>query len=92
MTIFCKIEELIMKQKFRGTYVELQDKVLLTGIYGEWINMGNHKQFRSEDGGVLNFWELTKTITFQGTLSAATKLETALSSAISAGPAAAGAD
>ena len=34
-----------MEMKFSGTYEELQDDVKLTGIYGEWRDLGDHKQF-----------------------------------------------
>lgn len=55
------------KNKFRGTYQELQDKVLLTGINGEWRELNNgQKQYKTEDGATLNWWESSKTIQFQG--------------------------
>lgn len=53
--------------KFRGTYEELQDKVLLTGINGEWKELNNgQKQYKTEDGATLNWWESSKTVQFQG--------------------------
>ena len=55
-----------MVNKFRGSYQELQDRVLLLGAYGMWNDRGNHKQYRTEKGAVLNWWESTKTIQFQG--------------------------
>ena len=55
-----------MKKRFRGTYAELQDQVMLTGIFGEWRDLANHKQFRGDNGAILNWWELTGTISFQG--------------------------
>ena len=55
-----------MVNKFRGSYQDLQDRVLLVGAYGMWNDKGNHKQFRTEDGAVLSWWESTKTILFQG--------------------------
>ncbi len=57
-------------KRYRGSYNALQDTVLRTGIVGEWIDLGNHKQYRTETGAVLNFWESTKTMTFQGLASA----------------------
>ena len=72
-----------MKKRFRGTYAELQDQVLLTGIFGEWRDLANHKQFRADDGAILNWWESTGTISLQGPHLAAEELEAALSSAIS---------
>jgi hypothetical protein len=55
-----------MKLHFLGTYAELQDEVLLTGIAGEWRDLGDHKQFRADTGAVLNWWQSTGTISFQG--------------------------
>ncbi len=66
-------------RKFRGSYQELQDMVLMTGVMGEWIDMGNHKQYREDNGAILNWWESTKTITMQGKHSATVKLDNALS-------------
>jgi hypothetical protein len=77
-----KAQEEIMKMKFSGTYAELQDKVLLTGIAGEWRDLGNHKQFRADTGAILNWWQSTGTITFQGPGLAAEEFEAKLSRAI----------
>ena len=55
-----------MADKFRGSYQELQDRVLLSGADGMWIDKDNHKQFKTEEGAFLNWWETTKTILFQG--------------------------
>ena len=64
--------------KFRGTYQNLQDRVLLTGINGEWRELDNgQKQFRADTDAVLNWWETSKTINFQGDKEEATKLEAA---------------
>lgn len=71
------------KTKFPGTYAELQDHVSRTGIRGVWRDRGNHKQYRAKNGAILNFWESTKTVTFEGRNSAAKKLEAALAPAIS---------
>ena len=63
------------KEKFLGTYQELQDKVLLTTINGEWKELPNGpKQYRSDTGAILNWWETSKTITFQGHKEAANVL------------------
>ena len=74
-----------MKMKFSGTYAELRDNVLLTGIAGEWRDLGNHKQFRADTGAVLNWWQSTGTITFQGPGLAAEEFEAKLSRAIDGG-------
>lgn len=64
--------------KFRGTYQELQDKVLLTGINGEWRELSNgHKQYKAETEAILNWWESSKTIQFQGNKIEAPKFEAA---------------
>lgn len=44
----------------------VRDLVALTGIDGEWTEMGNHCQFRAETGAILNFWKTTGTVNFQG--------------------------
>jgi hypothetical protein len=76
-----------MKVKFPGTYEELQDRVLLTGVFGKWSDLGNQKQYRTDDGAVLNWWESSKTITFQGATPAARKLEAMFFGTSSAGQA-----
>ena len=70
MTNIGNAEEQIMKtmklECFSGTYAALQDEVKRTGIAGEWLDLGNHKQFRADTGAVLNWWQSTGTISFQG--------------------------
>jgi hypothetical protein len=67
-----------MSLKFRGDYSKLKKCVLRTGFDGKWRNLeNNHKQYRTDDGGILNWWEATGTITFQGHGSAAKQLEQA---------------
>lgn len=61
--------------KFRGSYQDLQDKILLTGLYGEWRDIGNQKQFRTDEGAVVNWWQTTGTITVQGKPSATSALK-----------------
>ncbi len=55
-----------MADKYRGNYQKLQDHVLLTGVVGTWNDKGNQKEYRTEDGAILNWWESSKTIQFQG--------------------------
>ena len=51
---------------YNGTYEELQEKVRLTGIKGEWRELANGtKQYKANNGARLN-WFTTKTIQFQG--------------------------
>lgn len=63
------------KNLFRGSYQDLQDKVLLTGVGGQWKDLGNQKQYRAETGAVLNWWGSSKTISFQGDKTEAEKFE-----------------
>jgi hypothetical protein len=50
-----------------GNFKALRRVVALTGIPGEWTNGKNgHRQFRTANGAVLNYWKSTGTITFQG--------------------------
>jgi hypothetical protein len=44
----------------------VHDLVALTGIDGEWTEMGNHCQFRAVSGALLNYWKSTGTVNFQG--------------------------
>ena len=44
-----------MKKKISRTYAELKHRVLLTGIRGEWRDRGNHKQYRANNGAILNW-------------------------------------
>lgn len=68
-----------MTMKILGSYEQLQTQMALTGIGGEWRDLGNHKQYRAEIGAIFNWWESTKTVTFQGRPAAAVReLEAAL--------------
>lgn len=55
-----------MGRKFNGSYAELQDRVLLTGMEGRWRDLGNQKQFFADNGAVLNWWESSHTLFMQG--------------------------
>jgi hypothetical protein len=76
-------KELFMNNKIPETYAELKHRVLLTGIHGGWRDLGNQKQYRAKNGAILNWWDSTGTITFQGQGLAAKKLEVALGGSIS---------
>jgi hypothetical protein len=74
-----------MTLKFRGTYAKLQKCVSRTGFDGEWSNLKDQqKQYRTTDGGILNWWRSTGTISFQGRESAARQLEKAFIAVASA--------
>jgi hypothetical protein len=46
---------------------KLKKTVARTGVPGKWRELKcGHKQFRSDRGGYLNWWETTKTVIFQG--------------------------
>jgi hypothetical protein len=61
------IMETVMQLKFLGNYAKLQMCVSRTRLDGKWRELENrHKQYRTNDGGILNWWEATGTITFQG--------------------------
>jgi hypothetical protein len=50
-----------------GDFKALRRLVMLTGIPGEWTKGKNgHRQFRTANGAVLNYWKTTGTVTFQG--------------------------
>src|SRR5262249_28075912 len=50
-----------------GDFKTLRRIVRLTGIPGEWTKRKNgHRQFRTANRAVLNYWKSTGTITFQG--------------------------
>src|ERR1700674_1516874 len=63
--------------KFRGTYSELQDRVTLIGIRGQWRDLGNQKQYRANTGALLNFYVSTGTVNVQGKEPAKTALKVA---------------
>ena len=53
--------------KFIGGYTKLQKCISKTGISGKWREIENHQmQYRTDDDAVLNWWEATGTVTFQG--------------------------
>ena len=65
-------------RKFRGSFEELQQLVATTGVDGEWIEQKLLAQYRADSGAILNFWNSTGTVNFQGPPSAASKLEAAV--------------
>jgi len=62
-----------------GNFKVLRYVVARTGIPGEWIKGNNgHRQFRTANGAVLNYWKTTGTINFQGSERAAAELRAML--------------
>jgi hypothetical protein len=56
-----------MALAFSGNYSKLKKTVARTGLPGKWRELKyGQKQYRTNDGGYLNWWEGTGTITFQG--------------------------
>jgi hypothetical protein len=67
-----------MKLRFTGDFKKLEKCVLRTGIPGKWREHENRqKQFRSDDGAMLSWWESTKTLLFEGQKPAIPKLKRA---------------
>jgi hypothetical protein len=59
--------EIVMPLKFVGNYVKLKKCLSRTEIDGKWRMLKyGQKQYRTDDGGYLNWWETTGTLTFQG--------------------------
>ena len=56
-----------MTLKFSGDYRQLKETVSRTGFDGKWRELPKHKkQYRTDYGTVLIWWENTKIVTFQG--------------------------
>ena len=61
------MSEVVMTLKFSGGYAKLQRCMSRTGLPGKWRELKYGQwQYRTKKGGVLNWWETTGTITFQG--------------------------
>jgi hypothetical protein len=57
----------IMTMRFRGSYSKIQRCVERTGVTGVWRELPYRlKQYHADNGAVLNWWEKTGTILFQG--------------------------
>jgi len=65
-----------MTERFLGNYSRLKRCVLRTRLPGEWRELkNNQKQFRTYRNGILNWWQSTGTIIFQGEKLAALELQ-----------------
>ena len=61
-------------QEFKGNFEELQDILSKAGCNGQWTDIANGKQFKSAEGGILNWYTATGRINFQGPTPAKSKL------------------
>lgn len=66
-------------KNFKGTFEELQAKVSATGRKGSWTDIANGKQFRCDDGAILNWFPNSGRITYQGAEAVRDKLQADLS-------------
>lgn len=67
-----------MTLKFRGNYAKIKECVSRTGFDGQWRDLQNGgRQYRTDDGGVLNWWKRSGKILFQGHGSAAPEFKRA---------------
>lgn len=60
---------------FNGSFEELEATVDALGCAGSWGDVANAKQFKTTDGGILNWFPATGRINFQGATAARGKLE-----------------
>jgi predicted nucleotide-binding protein len=76
--------------KFKGSIEALKSLIESAGVTGKWFEKGEGRYtFKSEDGGILNWWMSTGTIQFQGDDTAKAVLEKAVMRPVSQIPAAA---
>jgi predicted nucleotide-binding protein len=61
-------------QEFKGTFEELQAMLSTAGCTGHWTDVANGKQFKTLDGGILNWYTATGRVNFQGPAAAKNKL------------------
>jgi hypothetical protein len=58
-----------------GDFKTLRQVVARTRLEGHWIKGVNKREFRADNGAVLNYWKSTGTINFQGPEFAAAELQ-----------------
>jgi hypothetical protein len=63
------------QKKFWGTYADLKVIVARVDLPGRWHSFGNHRMYRADSGAILNWWESTGTINFQGPAAAAEEFD-----------------
>ena len=72
-----------MAMKFKGGTEQVKAVVEMTGASGEWLDKGRgYWQFRGSDNAILNWWQSSGTITFQGPLEARQEFEVIVDLAI----------
>src|SRR5262249_38804845 len=68
-----------MGNKFHGSINELKERIQQADLKGEWSEEATGKySFRSQLGGVMNFWPSTGTVQFQGRKEATSTLALAV--------------
>lgn len=72
-----------MALRFTGTFEHLEEKLGCLRDHGTWSDLNeNQKQFRHNNGGILNWYLSTGTISFQGPKDAKSDLETIVTAAM----------
>lgn len=61
--------------EFKGSLQELKDIVSQRGCAGVWSDISNGNQFKTSDGGILNWFSATGRINFQGSAAGKGKLQ-----------------
>lgn len=65
-------------REFKGSFDELQQKIEGMGCVGQWADIEHGKQFKSNEGGIMNWFSGSGRISYQGTAAARAKLEAQL--------------
>ena len=71
--------------KYGGDFQELESLIAGLGYTGTWADVDNGKQFRCEDGAILNWFISTGTLQYQGPREVRDRLRDAISGALSDG-------
>lgn len=71
-----------MATQFKGTIEQLKEAIASACIHGNWSEVAGKHTFRSQDGGILNWWAATGTIQCQGKAEGKAPLEAALTSGV----------
>jgi len=67
-----------MASKFKGTIEQLRGVITEADIHGEWDESTGKHTFRSQDGGILNWWPSSGTAQLQGQAKGKEAIEQAL--------------